>query len=614
MPFYCFFLFSFLFLLPLSAEEELFWRLLQEDLRQTEELFRFATPTAKEKYRSLWKEALKRPELQLQEPAMALIEKLPEEFAFTFPLLFKRISQTPLSSFCKGFSPALLQSSEAFSLWIYSFFEQSSEVQTILLEYLQEETPFTSWDPQFSSIFRPWVQNLDIEKKICAFSLLSIFFEELEDTSTLFLFLQELFLSGDPDQITLCADLWINFPQKIKKYQEEFLKSLSHENPTIRAQSARLLGHLKLSDEKEIQRLAQAYFEEDPQVRFQVIQALSSLRSPQIFPVLEEALSDEEDAVVLSAVESLGKFQNPRALSLLIHSLEEESDDDIRLKVIEALGTFGKQAEAALPHLLLCLEDSNWKIQNACIEVLGKIGKREAIPLLLKKLSKSSIPLKIQTALIQIGQTEDSFSELYLKAFQEASTPLRLNFLYIFHGIGKKAEQTLPLLCAFYQASTDSLQWSILWTVRAINPQSPEIFPLLEHALSSGNWILQEEALNIVREQKAYPHSLSPLLFPLLSSTNTNTALRFKALLSLQHFRPVSPKLFSALFFSLQDPQWDIQNSLQYYLKNLQPQDLQEHQEFLLSVLEDTKASHLLHEEAQKCLEKIKSFESARDK
>jgi HEAT repeat protein len=105
-------------------------------------------------------------------------------------------------------------------------------------------------------------------------------------------------------------------------------------------------------------------------------------------PVLLQWLNDKNKAVVSVAVTTLGELQ--LWPNIVVPALTNKLGDlAVRLDVIEALGSFEKDAAAAIPQLLGFLTDTNAEIVAGAASALGDIGEDPEVvtPALAKLLT-----------------------------------------------------------------------------------------------------------------------------------------------------------------------------------------------------------------------------------
>lgn len=127
------------------------------------------------------------------------------------------------------------------------------------------------------------------------------------------------------------------------------------------------------------------HFDFDPNLRVAVIDSLGSIGDPEAVPELLEILDDDDSDVREAVVMALGEIGDSQAVPQLLDSLYDE-ESVVRWSVARSLGQIGDPA--AVPALIATLRADYW-VRGAAAEALGKIGDSAAVPELIEHLSNT---------------------------------------------------------------------------------------------------------------------------------------------------------------------------------------------------------------------------------
>ena len=120
-----------------------------------------------------------------------------------------------------------------------------------------------------------------------------------------------------------------------------------------------------------------------------IIRGLGGIGTPDVVPVLTEALTDSSALIRLTAAGALADAADPTAVPALIAALKDK-DNDVRAAAAIALGAIGAPAKAAVPVLIDMLEQAGC-IEGGCIiQGLGGIGTPDVVPVLIDALNNES--------------------------------------------------------------------------------------------------------------------------------------------------------------------------------------------------------------------------------
>jgi len=187
---------------------------------------------------------------------------------------------------------------------------------------------------------------------------------------------------------------------------DEFIRTLNDRNPVLRKNSALLLGETGVVE--AVPSLGFALKDENINVRYAVVQALSQIKTDESIKYLTRALTDENPGIRTSAALSLGRIKGKGVAESLMLLLTDP-DDTVRVATVKALGELGDRNTAG--RLIRSLSDPNGFVVIATIEALSRIGGEGAKNALIKMLSSGDKEIK-RTAIKAIAPFEDVENEL----------------------------------------------------------------------------------------------------------------------------------------------------------------------------------------------------------
>ncbi len=162
------------------------------------------------------------------------------------------------------------------------------------------------------------------------------------------------------------------------------LKMLDHRDHRVRRRAARRFGELKVSNNDEVEKLAEALNDTHRYVRIEVASALAEIGTTAALDALIRALVDDDYKVRLWAFKGLVRAKN-RSIPLLIQHLSSESplrtlsytdaideQHSIRERLVDCLTAIGKPA---VPALKKVLPNENLEVRKSVATILGNIGR-----------------------------------------------------------------------------------------------------------------------------------------------------------------------------------------------------------------------------------------------
>jgi HEAT repeat protein len=135
---------------------------------------------------------------------------------------------------------------------------------------------------------------------------------------------------------------------------------------------------------EKVQKLADAFRDQDSRVRINAVRELRKLASPRVIPLLIEALKSEFDDVRAKAVYALGKIRDKSATMPLGEVLDDQKTQ-VRLLAVQALGKIGDRR--AIEPLTKALDDEDPEVRRYAVMSLTKVGGRRVVELLIQALS-----------------------------------------------------------------------------------------------------------------------------------------------------------------------------------------------------------------------------------
>lgn len=137
-------------------------------------------------------------------------------------------------------------------------------------------------------------------------------------------------------------------------------------------------------------------------VRLGAVEALGMLGDERAIPPLISALKDSYSKIQKRAMEALVKM-GPPAVEPVIEALKD-NDRRVRLSAAKVLIEIGdKKARGATEPLLAMLEDEDSDVRRAAVDALGKIGDERAVGPLITILDDRLVGYGAMKALIAIG-------------------------------------------------------------------------------------------------------------------------------------------------------------------------------------------------------------------
>ncbi len=160
-----------------------------------------------------------------------------------------------------------------------------------------------------------------------------------------------------------------------RKAVEPLLKALRDSDRNVRWAAADALG--EIGDTKAVEGLIAALGDGYEMVRARAADALGRLAGRTAAKPLIEALSDKNWFVRRDVITALGKIGDARAVKPLVRLLGEEENNELRRRIVEALGAF--QVPEAIDTLVGVAKDTVSNSRRRAIEALGRMCNEKAV-------------------------------------------------------------------------------------------------------------------------------------------------------------------------------------------------------------------------------------------
>lgn len=217
-----------------------------------------------------------------------------------------------------------------------------------------------------------------------------------------------------------------------------------------------------------------------------------------------------------------------------------------RFIALQSLSHLGARAAAALPDLILALDDK--ALAPGAIRALGMMGSNAApaIPKLVQQLETTNKTLQVTAAqsLYQIDPGQSRALEIWLGALRDPDVQVRGQAIDACGNIQSPSQLFIPGLL---ENVADTNLWiQAVWTLKKLAPENRDAVPILiEKLKDSRNLTDFNAACYLVRIDPAQPEGLQKLL-----EVFTNPALGHLRVITIETLREAgcdSPEVISAL-------------------------------------------------------------------
>ncbi|HTQ39576.1 MAG TPA: HEAT repeat domain-containing protein [Pirellulales bacterium] len=193
---------------------------------------------------------------------------------------------------------------------------------------------------------------------------------------------------------------------------------LKDPNQHVRGAAARGLLELHAPQEMVISAMSDLLADKDPEVRGNVVDALSSLGEAAVPRLIKALQNDDMQALAVEVLRRLGPKAKDAVPALILEL--KDPDPEYRREVEFALAAIGPAAKTAVPALIEHLGSDEPRVQYTACYALGKIGPdaADAVPKLRDNMKSDDKFLKVASvwALLHIQPAD--------KALQSMAVPL----------------------------------------------------------------------------------------------------------------------------------------------------------------------------------------------
>ena len=196
--------------------------------------------------------------------------------------------------------------------------------------------------------------------------------------------------------------------------------------------------------------------------------------------------------VRLFAIAEIGEMgaDAKAAVPSLVMALQD-SRQEIRLAVIAALADMGATAKAAVPELRNALKDPNEKIRQGAAKALGSIGvnAKAAIPDLTDALNDESEAVRVQTisALPSLGSDAKTAIPELIPALSDSSRSVRLAAIDALARFGQDAKPAVQPLAQLLSDPDRQIRVATAITLSRIGPDASAAVSELTSALAKSD-------------------------------------------------------------------------------------------------------------------------------
>ncbi len=127
-------------------------------------------------------------------------------------------------------------------------------------------------------------------------------------------------------------------------------------------------------------------------------------QTKKALPLAKDSISEDDIRRSQEVIKELAGFYSPLAIQVLVEKLEHVRNDDLKVNIIETLGTV--RARGTLDSWLKFKDDSNPKIREAVVNGLVQLGDPRAVEPLLQRLADADAGVR-WTAADALGRLGD---------------------------------------------------------------------------------------------------------------------------------------------------------------------------------------------------------------
>ena len=246
---------------------------------------------------------------------------------------------------------------------------------------------------------------------------------------------------------------------------------LKSNNSTVRYWAAAALGQIK--DDRSRDSLISALTESNETVRDKMGWALAAIPGKETVDLLIGLLKDENCSRSAGAARSLSYRADATAVEPLI-SVLEEAQDPLRRDAIGALAAIGKPATAAL---IMALNESGNRTQEAASEALEKIKDERAVEPLILAFKKGDAVVRHSAAAALAAINESSAVDPMISILQDsaAKKDLRSDAAWALGIMGDQRAKA-PLIAAMSSDPDNEVRMSAAKALKSIDRISVPVY------------------------------------------------------------------------------------------------------------------------------------------
>ena len=272
----------------------------------------------------------------------------------------------------------------------------------------------------------------------------------------------------------------------------DLITLLKEGDSKTRAYAALILGAIGPDASEAIPALIEGTHDPDEEVRKKVIWALGKF-GPQSITSKIDSLKDEESD------------RSNSLISGLIELLKQE-DSKARMHAAWILGTLEPKTSQAIPYLVEAIKDSDEEVRKKVIWALGKYGP----------LSESAIPPLIETLKKEIENQNKTTKE---KPEKLQNQQILKVLIWSFGKIGLSSKSAIPFLKQVLKNKSPTIR---TYTVEALAQIDLETTPLLIETLKDPSWQVRMEVTWQLGQMGPKAKDAIPALIEILQDQDKN--------------------------------------------------------------------------------------------
>ena len=336
---------------------------------------------------------------------------------------------------------------------------------------------------------------------------------------------------------------WDDQPSIEQDVLPKFIRGLESADKSLRLEMVFALAELRGPIDARVAALTRTLRDLDPDIRLAVLQALWTIGSEatDAVPAIINTLKYENAEVRASAARTLARIGMDIGddVSVLANLIADENES-VRANAATALGNQLSNARAAIPALLLALNDLDIAIQKNTITSLSKIAPAtpEFYEYLLELLENGS---------------------LSRNANKDRGFPsLRIVILEALGRIGPGAVTALPNLVGALSDPDSNIRHRAAQALGNIGPAASAAADQLVEVLDDDATWVAAQSLEALQKILPDQREILPILFPLIRQKHQ---LSTRALNALSKFAPISEEIFTEISRATRHEDFEIRAS-----------------------------------------------------